>query len=212
MHSKKNDREWLSFQDSANIWELEDGYGILSMLKLSYDHLSPSLKQCFAYCSIFPKDYRIKKKSLIQLWMAEGLLQSSGGNMLMEDIGDEYFKYLVWNSFFQDVERDMYGEELACKMHDLVHDRAQSIIGNECMRVDDFDKVEPKIGTHYLSLIGGIKTIPKTFYIMKKIRAHLCLDRFSDFPPYHISNHMFLSLRSLRVLDFVNAGIESLPS
>ncbi|KAJ4967535.1 hypothetical protein NE237_019384 [Protea cynaroides] len=213
MYSKRSDREWVSFQDNnADIWELRVGNGILPVLKLSYDHFSPPLKQCFVYCSIFPKDYEISKKTLIQLWMAEGLLQSSNDNMLMEDVGNEYFNSLVWNSFFQDVKEDKYGEVTACKMHDLVHDLAQSIIGNECMMVEDFDKVKPKEETRYLSMVGEIKTIPETFFIMNKVRAHLCLCRDDFYSPYYISKQMFLSLRSLRVLHLVNTNIESLPS
>ncbi|KAJ4964941.1 hypothetical protein NE237_016790 [Protea cynaroides] len=214
MYSKRSDREWVSFQDNnADTWDLRVENGIIPVLKLSYDHFSPPLKQCFAYCSIFPKDYIISKKMLIQLWMAEGLLQSSNDNMLMEDVGDEYFSSLVWSSFFQDVEEDSYGEVTTCKMHDLVHDLTKSIIGNECMIVHDFDKVEPKEETRYLSLIGGMETTPKTFFTMKKVRTHLCLDRtYRPFSSYHVSKHMFLSLRSLRVLHLVNAGIKSLPS
>ncbi|KAJ4966720.1 hypothetical protein NE237_018569 [Protea cynaroides] len=213
MHSKRNGHEWLSIQDNE-IWKSEDGTGILSVLKLSYDHLSPPLKQCFAYCSIFPKGYKIEKKTLIQLWMAEGLLQSSNANILMEDVGDECFKSLVWNSFFQDVERDQYGGELelVCKMHDLVHDLAQSIIGSDCMMVEDFDKVEPKVETRYLSLIGGMKTTPRPFCIMKKVRAHLYLGIPHRFLPYHMSDDMFLNFRSLRVLGLNHTNIKSLPS
>ncbi|XP_043717985.1 putative disease resistance protein RGA3 [Telopea speciosissima] len=209
MHSKRNENEWLSIQYSE-IWNEsdQDGNGILSVLKLSYDHLSSPLKHCFAYCSIFPKDYCIRKKTLIQLWMAEGLLQSSNDNKLMEDIGEEYFKCFVWNSFFQDVERYKHGEEVTCKMHDLVHDLAQFIIGNECMMVEDFGKVEPRLETRYLSLVGCIETTPKAFYIMEKVRAHLCLGR----NPYHISDDMFLNFRSLRALDINAVGSKSLPS
>ncbi|KAJ4965888.1 hypothetical protein NE237_017737 [Protea cynaroides] len=211
MQSKKSEHEWLSIQESE-LWKSEDGNEILSVLKLSYDHLSTQLKQCFAYCSIFPKGYKIKRKTLIQLWMAEGLLQSSNCKISMEDIGDEHFKSLVWNSFFQDVERNMYGEIIACTMHDLVHDLAQNIIGNECMIVDNFNKVDPIVETRYLSLVGSIKTIPKSFYVMRKLRGHLLLGRPCNFLPYHISDDMFLNFRSLRVLGLNHTNIKSLPS
>ncbi|KAK9289116.1 hypothetical protein L1049_017589 [Liquidambar formosana] len=78
MCSKKEKDEWLSIQNNK-IWELpEDQNRILPALKLSFNHLpSPSLKQCFAYCSVFSKDLEIEKDRLIQLWMAQGLLRPS---------------------------------------------------------------------------------------------------------------------------------------
>ncbi|KAK8364840.1 hypothetical protein V6Z11_A02G010300 [Gossypium hirsutum] len=123
--------EWVSLRDSSLWGSLERNEGIVRVLKLSFDRLSsPSLKQCFAYCSIFPKDFRIQKDQLIQLWMAEGFLQQSrisSQQPAVEDIGNEYFNALLSNSLLQDVERDQYGRITTCKMHDLVHDLAQSI-------------------------------------------------------------------------------------
>ena len=71
--------EWLLIQNNKN-WDLSDGRnnGAFHILKLGYDHLrTPSLKRCFAYCAIFPKDYNMKKDELIQHWMAEGFLEPS---------------------------------------------------------------------------------------------------------------------------------------
>ena len=57
----------------SNIWNNSD-YGILPILRLSYQYLSPHLKRCFSYCALFPKDYEFEQKQLILLWMAEGLI------------------------------------------------------------------------------------------------------------------------------------------
>ncbi|XP_030937671.1 putative disease resistance protein RGA3 [Quercus lobata] len=124
MCHRKEKSVWLAIQHNE-IWNsLHGGSEILSTLKLSFSHLpSPSLKQCFAYCSIFPYDFKINKEELIQLWMAEGFLQpSQGSSLVMEDIGSMYFDILLTNSLFQDVEKDDCDNVKSCKMHDLVHD------------------------------------------------------------------------------------------
>ncbi|KAK1364512.1 NB-ARC domain-containing protein [Heracleum sosnowskyi] len=122
LHSKKSEQEWLSIQNSE-IWKSER---VLPSLRLSYDNLPySSLKQCFAYCSIMPKDTEIYKDELIQIWMALGfLLPPSGSNALMEDIGNEYFNILLWNSLLQEGDKVKLGNVTYYKMHDLVHDLA----------------------------------------------------------------------------------------
>ncbi|CAB4261491.1 unnamed protein product [Prunus armeniaca] len=131
MRSKDSIDDWLEIQKSK-IWGLAEGdERIMSVLKLSFDHLkSPSLKQCFAYCSKFKKDFEMKREDLIQLWMAQGFLCSSP-NKDMEDTGDEYFTILLQNSLFQDVRRDSFGIISHCKMHDLVHDLAELVSRSE---------------------------------------------------------------------------------
>ncbi|KAL4631975.1 hypothetical protein ACB092_04G018400 [Castanea dentata] len=138
MRLKEDKSEWLLIQNSKTWDSMEDNNGVFPILKLSFDHLpTPFLKQCFAYCSIFPKDFIIEKKRLVQLWMAEGFLQTSKRSFLViEDIGNKYFDFLVANSLFQDLERDSYGDIRSCKMHDLVHDLALSISEGETFHLD----------------------------------------------------------------------------
>lgn len=86
------------------MWELGEGAGdIILVLKLSYMHLPPQLQRCFAYCSIFPKDYRYDVDKLVQIWIAQGLLLMSthSGRKRPEDIGREYFDDLLSRSFFE---------------------------------------------------------------------------------------------------------------
>ncbi|KAB2607085.1 disease resistance protein [Pyrus ussuriensis x Pyrus communis] len=116
LRSEPNVEEWENVLKS-DIWELSDAkIEILPALWLSYQYLSPVLKHCFAYCSIFPKDYRFHKSELILLWMAEDLLQPQKKTRL-EDVGEKYFDDLISRSFFQ------YSSSNDCFiMHDLIHD------------------------------------------------------------------------------------------
>ncbi|XP_020992693.1 putative disease resistance RPP13-like protein 1 [Arachis duranensis] len=58
---------------TSNLWNLtkED---VQPALLLSYHFLPASLKQCFAYCAIFPKNSELHKEKLVQLWMAQGFV------------------------------------------------------------------------------------------------------------------------------------------
>ncbi|XP_075662062.1 putative disease resistance protein RGA3 [Castanea sativa] len=163
MRLKKDKSEWLLIQNSKTWDSMEDNNGVFQILKLSFDHLpTPSLKQCFAYCSIFPKDFIIEKKLLVQLWMAEGFLQTSERSFsVIEDIGNKYFDFLVGNSLFQDLERDSYGDIRSCKMHDLVHNLALSISKGETLHLEGNlgDGIDVS-HTRRLSLISDGHTTP----------------------------------------------------
>ncbi|XP_042491167.1 putative disease resistance protein RGA3 [Macadamia integrifolia] len=74
LKDKKENSEWKDILENE-IWDLKEGK-ILPSLMLSYHHLPPLLKRCFAYCALFPKDYVFGKIELVMLWMAEGIVQS----------------------------------------------------------------------------------------------------------------------------------------
>ncbi|WRX22673.1 NB-ARC - like 10 [Theobroma cacao] len=132
---KHRESDWLSVKESE-IWELgDDGSTILPALRLSYDNLPSFLRQCFAYCSIFPKDSEMDKSNLIELWIANGFVHPRGQRELHE-IGEEIFEELSWRSFFQDLTEHNDGT-ITCKMHDLIHDLALSIMRFECYIFDD---------------------------------------------------------------------------
>ncbi|XP_037419461.1 putative disease resistance protein RGA3 [Triticum dicoccoides] len=125
----KNHGQWVSVMDS-DVWkdDIVTTTGIVPALQLSYDHLSSEEKICFSFYAIFPKYRWMDKEMLIQLWMANDFIAS-------ETRGQEIFDVLVWRCFLLDVEiqRDnfMY-QPTTCKMHDLMHDLAHHVSGNDC--------------------------------------------------------------------------------
>ncbi|RWR72579.1 putative disease resistance protein RGA3 [Cinnamomum micranthum f. kanehirae] len=130
LHYKRRESEWLSIRNNE-IWELEEDQ-IMPTLRLSYNHLPSQLKQCFTYCIIFHKGRMFKQQEVIQMWIAQGLIQSSEQGKLMEEFGAEYFDELCWRSFFQ--EEVMYytprltEEGPRYKMHDHIYDLAKSTL------------------------------------------------------------------------------------
>ena len=155
LYFKTQESHWLSIKNNENLVLLGDKNDILSVLRLSYDNLPIHLKQCFAYCALFPKDDIIRKKELVQLWMAQGYIQPSHENECLEDVGDEYFEGLLTRSFFQEVEEKHVNRGHCYKMHDLIHDLAQSIAKSEV-----------------IILTGDVKTIPKRIHHMSLFRPY----------------------------------------
>ncbi|XXG87508.1 hypothetical protein AAC387_Pa11g2176 [Persea americana] len=95
MYSKTTQSEWESVRNSE-FWNRRDSDGgVLPALRLSYDHLTPSLKQCFAYCAIIPKGSEVEKDKLIRQWIAQGFIHSDGENDLLEEKGEGYFNELL---------------------------------------------------------------------------------------------------------------------
>ncbi|XP_039171671.1 putative disease resistance protein RGA3 [Eucalyptus grandis] len=133
----KKEKEWLYFKEHefSKIDTLNPE--IMEVLKISYDHLQPGLKHCFAYCALFPKDYVFNKQTIIQLWMAQGFIESLDEHEEIEEIGDDYVSNLLRGSFLEVEEVNPYtGKVEMFKMHDLMHDLALKVVGNECKMVN----------------------------------------------------------------------------
>ncbi|XP_026437166.1 putative disease resistance protein RGA3 isoform X2 [Papaver somniferum] len=130
LYLKREESYWVSINDDKNLWVQPENKRVIPILKLSYDNLASPLKLCFSNCCLFPKDWEIEREILIRVWMAEGFLQSSTevNSRSFEDIGNDYFEFLLWNSFFQNTWQDELGVIRTCRMHDLVHDLAMSVV------------------------------------------------------------------------------------
>ncbi|KAJ4962677.1 hypothetical protein NE237_022616 [Protea cynaroides] len=163
LRDRTEDGQWEAILKDK-IWHIEEGRNeILPSLMLSYLHLPPHLKRCFAYCALFPKDYIFDRIELIRLWMAEGFVQPKGTKRL-EDIGAGYFDDLFMRSFFDlsnlhsnvldlHFRSDFpYGKLPRCfaiksfsessnisgssmfVMHDLIHNLAEFVSAKICFR------------------------------------------------------------------------------
>ncbi|XP_039044410.1 putative disease resistance protein RGA3 [Hibiscus syriacus] len=132
---KETETEWLSFKDNELARISQRDGEILPTLRLSYDHLPSQLKHCFAYCRLYPKDHEFDVQILVRMWIALGFVKQSNLSRSLEEIGFEYFKCLVERSFFQEVEEDER-RGVTCKMHDLMHDLAESVAGMESCILD----------------------------------------------------------------------------
>ncbi|XBI07522.1 hypothetical protein VPH35_135416 [Triticum aestivum] len=134
--SKQQIHEWKTIEET-NIGDNVGGkYEVMPILKLSYNNLSPEMKQCFAFCAVFPMDYEMQKDKLIQLWMANSFIQEEG-TMDLTQKGELVFHELIWRSFLQDMKVVVGPREtIVCKMHDLMHELARDV-SNECATIEE---------------------------------------------------------------------------
>ncbi|ONI20414.1 hypothetical protein PRUPE_2G014000 [Prunus persica] len=141
LYTRDPETEWSAFKNNKLSTIRQEENDIFPTLQLSYDVLPSHLKHCFAYCSLFPPDYKIPVEKLIRLWVAQGFVKSSNPNECLEDVGYEYYNELVWRSFFQEEEKDEFGIIRSCKMHDLMNELAVKVAG-EGSRIIDRNKTD----------------------------------------------------------------------
>lgn len=201
MRLKNNEGDWLSIKENSILDTPEGQSRIMPILKLSYDNLTSQLRQCFSYCSIFPKGLEINRETLIQLWNAEGFLESSnvGSKKSREDIGNEYFVSLVRSSFLDVKEMNDLDDIRSCTMHDLVHDLAQSVVGNhECAIVSVSELMNiPRVRRLQLIVDEALSAaFSVTINSAKKLRTLIILDS----PYYELDPNRFSKSKRLRVL------------
>ncbi|XP_078158524.1 disease resistance protein RGA2-like [Carex rostrata] len=215
MSFKFDVREWLAVLEESKIWKQSPAKdGVLLVLKLSYDHLPSYMKQCFAYCAVYPKDYEMDKEKLIQFWMANGFIPSDG-LCSFEMKGNDIFNELAWRSFFQEVRqvswrwieypeyqtREGYCSETKCKMHDLMHDLAQSIMGAQCHSTLEVPAKlnHPMINVHHISLRTLPLDINKVIDCFPSIRSLISSSLY--YGPNYVKKTGFLRSNSLRILE-----------
>ncbi|KAI3946344.1 hypothetical protein MKW98_010468, partial [Papaver atlanticum] len=103
--------------------------GVTGILALSYNDLPIHLKPCFLYLGVFPEDYAIPRKKLMQLWIAEGFIPHAKEDALitMEEVGKhEYLAELIQRCMIQ-VDKDVTpGQGKTCRIHDLMRDLCMS--------------------------------------------------------------------------------------
>lgn len=93
-------QHWETVRNSE-LWELPHRENeILPALQLSYLYLPQELKRCFAFCCMFPKDYSFERDEIVDIWVAEGFVVSSGSTRL-EDMGIRYLDDLRSRFLFQ---------------------------------------------------------------------------------------------------------------
>jgi len=169
---EKSEREWKRMKEVS--WHLtQDKTQVMHILKLSYDSLPPRLKPCFLYFGIYPEDYEISARQLIQLWTAEGFIhsQETGASKAeLEDIGDYYLDELVDRSLVQVATRRSDDGVKTCRIHDLFRDLC--ITESRCNKFLD---VCTEVNIDALSLNN-----PRRLSLQCKVGSNICTKKFNQ--------------------------------
>ncbi|CAL5048395.1 unnamed protein product [Urochloa decumbens] len=229
--------QWMEVKNSG-IWNEPNSKEVslpnhaLASLKLSYSYMNPWLKPCFTYCAIFPKGHKIVKNDLDYQWISLDFIKPTKLLSNMQ-LSEKYIVQLLGLSFFQhsvspeNVEVYHKGVEVFT-MHDLVHDLARLVIGDEILDttkqgnntrggrysfalLDDCSKPLESF-TQYPSKIRALR-----FLNSDKILLHGASSSFSkflcfwNFGKIGIHDNVFSSAKYLRVLDLSECSTQKLP-
>ncbi|XP_026388935.1 putative disease resistance RPP13-like protein 1 [Papaver somniferum] len=213
LRTRNREVDWLSIKENE-IWNAPESQSrVMEILKLSYDHLPSHMKCCFSYCAIFPKGREIHRGTLVQMWIAQGFVDTSnvGNRRTIEDIADDYFESLVWSSFFEGVENNILGVINTCKMHDL----AQVVAGDQesvAFKVTDQLKDTSEIRQLRLILDADLSssTFLKSLRNAKKLRTLFIPEGNSNLHPDVLFGHKHL--RTLHIGPSPDRTCTKLPS
>jgi Leucine-rich repeat (LRR) protein len=125
------------------------------MLYLSYDDLSPHLKQCFLYCSLFPRGHKIIERTITEMWASEGFITTSSLEYELEDKAIEYYRELIKRNFIDPKETHSLTGYM-CSMNNVVRSFAQYMAREEALTVQREQQIEN---------IGGQSNLLRRLYI-----------------------------------------------
>ncbi|XP_073358717.1 disease resistance protein RGA5-like [Aegilops tauschii subsp. strangulata] len=161
--------------------------GMNSILSLSYNDLSPNLKSCLLYLSIYPEDYVIVRDILVRRWIAEAFISEERGQSKQE-VAENHFYELINKSMVQPVEIGYDGKACACQVHDMmleliisksVEDNFISLAGHSQTDL----VLTCHISTVYMQAISGFNIIKSPLRAVEELgklnrlkELHLLLD------------------------------------
>ncbi|XP_060178820.1 putative disease resistance protein RGA3 [Lycium barbarum] len=214
---KRTEGEWIYFKNQDLSRITREGNDVMAILRLSYSYLPQHLKICFAYCSLFPNDFEIHRFDLIDMWIAQGFIQSTTNNRdNVEDVANSYFMDLLRRSFFQESEEHESFSHFY-KMHDLIHELAKEVADREFFSIkkNEDTEVVPEQTLHVSCLfeIDDSSVFPSPFYRKHmKLRTFIYLnDSIYGVMCNSTLGRMISSFERLRVLHLCDLQIKLLP-
>ncbi|RLM74355.1 putative disease resistance protein RGA3 [Panicum miliaceum] len=179
---------------------------------LSYEDLSPQLKQCFLYCSLFSKGKDIFKNEVTHMWISEGYIQPPDGSSStssheygLEDIAAGYYRQLINRNLIEPAEAFSYTGN-KCTMHDVVRSLAEYVAREESLVVDKEQAATSGTGMLVRRLSIGQTVSGVEWAVLQRQEAlrTLIINSRVNFEPGD-SLGSFSSLRVLYIIRSVNS-------
>ncbi|XVF78199.1 hypothetical protein PTKIN_Ptkin14bG0111000 [Pterospermum kingtungense] len=195
---------------------------IFQQLQFSYDRLKgEKLKNCFLYCALFPEDFEIDPATLIELWVAEGLVEEMDSLKMETDRGHAILNKLKNNCLLEAAgEEHTIRNNVKVKLHDVVRDMALRITSvrprflvragmqlKEIFDLQDWNKDVEKVSLidNWGLQIPPQMTPPKCPNLTTLLLSKCSIESIPD--------GFFEQMHGLKVLDLsYNYGIKSLPN
>jgi hypothetical protein len=208
---EKTHRTWSEICGNVN-WHLSECKDILA---LSYTYLPRHLKPCFLYLGVYPEDFEIPVKQLINLWVAEGFIQHTDHKVSSEKVAEDYLKELIDRSLVQmaSVIRTN-GKAKTCHVHDLLRDFCISkSVEEKFLEVRDIKNLSAN-ASRRLSIQGSIDPYISSNPSHPTSARSLLFrgdDTYSGFDPNHWKwvNENF---KLVWVLSFKHVDLYSIPT
>ncbi|KAF3437622.1 hypothetical protein FNV43_RR20378 [Rhamnella rubrinervis] len=203
----KSYQVWSRFIGNVNSY-LAEG---VSILKLSYNHLPPELKACFLYLGLFPEDSEINVRHLIELWIAEGFIQSDRSTSIY-DVAEDYLEKLIDRSMIQVATKRPDGGVKTCRIHDLLRDLCISESKRD--KLFDIYSIDNKVSLNRKSRRLSIQSVESPdFDLPPCARSLFFFDVFSDVPmSKSFWKQIYKSTKFIRVLYLSGIVIRIIPS
>lgn len=201
------EQEWAFFYNQLS-WQLANNpelCWISNVLNMSLNDLPSYLRSCFLYCSLFPEDYKIKRKLISKLWIAEGLVEDREDGKTMEEVAKYYLTELTHRCLLRVTESNSCGKPTTFVMHDLVREVTSFIAKGEKFSIAYGDAGITKVSheARRLSVQIGAKSLNSL--TSPQLRSFTLLD--PEVPSSWIYDAL-LQFRLLRVLCLRFTNIE----
>ncbi|XP_057752946.1 putative disease resistance RPP13-like protein 3 isoform X2 [Arachis stenosperma] len=210
---EKSYREWFRVVGHVNWYLTRDETQVKDIvLKLSYDNLPTRLKPCFLYFGIYPEDFEIPVKPLLQRWVAEGFIQHYGSRSA-EDVAEDYLYELIDHSLVQALRVNFNGDVKACRIHDLLRDLCiseskENMLFEVCTDSNILERSKPRRFSIQCCMYSYVSSSNNDHSC---VRSLLCLDppRYSFTPSEW--KWLFKLFKLVRILD-IKINIIKVPS